>query len=82
MIKELYHWLQEHQTQMLAELEQLVNLESPSDRKDLLDLFSAEIAHKFSEAGASVEVLPQTTAGNHVKVTYGSGLEQVLLLCH
>lgn len=82
MIKELYQWLQAHQTEMLAGLEQLVNLESPSDRKDLLDLFSVEIARKFSEAGASVEVLPQTTSGNHVKVTYGSGTEQILLLCH
>ena len=82
MINVIYTWLQQHQTQMLADLAQLVNLESPSDRKDLLDLFSAEIAHKFSETGAAVEVVPQTASGNHVKITYGSGEEQILLLCH
>ncbi len=82
MIKELNQWLKLHHTDMLAELEELVNMESPSDRKDLLDAFSANLAAKFEALGAKTQVIPQAKAGNHLRVEYGTGSEQVLLLCH
>lgn len=82
MMKELNQWLTQHQTEMLAELEELVNLESPSDRKDLLDTFSETLASKFKALGAKTTVIPQAKAGNHLKVEFGEGDSQVLLLCH
>ena len=82
MIKELNQWLKLHHTDMLAELEELVNMESPSDRKDLLDAFSSNLAAKFEALGAKTQVIPQAKAGNHLRVEYGTGSEQVLLLCH
>ena len=51
------------QSETVALLRQLVELESPSTDKAALDRLGAFIAAQLRDAGASVEVIPQTAAG-------------------
>ena len=82
MLSKIYIWLNEHEMEILAELEEMVNTETPSDRKDLLDLFSISLAQKFSDLGAETKFILESKAGNHLKVEYGQGEKQALILCH
>ena len=82
MISKIYNWLNDHEMEILAELEEMVNTETPSDRKDLLDLFSISLAQKFSDLGAETKFILESKAGNHLKVEYGQGDKQALILCH
>lgn len=82
MISKIYNWLNDHEIEILAELEEMVNTETPSDRKDLLDLFSISLAQKFSDLGAETKFILESKAGNHLKVEYGQGEKQALILCH
>jgi glutamate carboxypeptidase len=82
MISKIYNWLNDHEMEILAELEEMVNTETPSDRKDLLDLFSISLAQKFSDLGAETKFILESKAGNHLKVEYGQGEKQALILCH
>lgn len=82
MISEIYSWLEQNKKDLVLELEELVNTETPSDRKDLLDIFSITLAQKFSDLGAQTSFILEPKAGNHLRVEYGKGEKQILILCH
>jgi glutamate carboxypeptidase len=69
---------------LVAELEELVALESPSDDKRALDAFAAVFADKAAAIdGARVELIEAADAGNHVRAEWGeSDRNPVLLLGH
>ena len=67
---------------MVSFLTQLCELESPTTEKEAVDILSRFIAERFKELGAQVEVIPQKEVGDCLRVEYGEGEEQVLLLCH
>ncbi|MGQ9766317.1 MAG: M20 family metallopeptidase [Anaerolineae bacterium] len=75
-------YLREHQDEMVAHLIRLVEMESPSNNKAAIDRLGALLADQLRELAASVEVLPQTAAGDHLRARWGDGAGGVLLLCH
>lgn len=80
--KDILEFLRSHQDEMVATLKKFTNEDSPSTSKEHMDRFSDLIARTWEETGAKVTVLPQEKYGNHVKVEWGSGKEQILVLCH
>ncbi|HZD57849.1 MAG TPA: M20/M25/M40 family metallo-hydrolase, partial [Anaerolineales bacterium] len=71
---------------MLDSLESLVNQESPSTQKDLLDRLAKQLKARFQESGAKCVLLESTTHGNHVQASYlpssPSAGRSGLVLCH
>ena len=58
------------------------DIESPSFDKAAVDRLGAFAADRFVSLGWRTELLKQATAGNHLRLTWGSGDTQVLLLGH
>ena len=77
---------QAHADEMLSEIGDLVQHESPSGDKSALDALARRLADRFSAIGGEVTVLPQDTAGDHVRVVFpGEGdpdARPTLVLCH
>lgn len=61
--------LHSQQNEMAQMLRQVVELETPTLNKAALDKFSDYMTTKFMGIGASVEVLNQDIAGNHLRAT-------------
>ena len=75
----------ERQQQLLQTIELLVTQETPSHDKPRLDAFAALLDGRLSQAGATVEVLPNATRGNHVRARFAHGNtteKPALVLCH
>lgn len=60
----------------------LAALESPTSEKEAVDQCGTELRERLAAIGASVDVLPHETAGNHIRATFGTGPRQVTLLGH
>jgi glutamate carboxypeptidase len=74
---------QQHQGEMLALLQQMVEIESPSDDKAAVDRMGAFLAREFERLGAKITFYPQKEAGNHLKAEFSGGAgKPVLLLGH
>jgi glutamate carboxypeptidase len=67
---------------MVDALGQLVSLDSPSGDGSAVNAVGDFLARAFSALDARVERLPQTDYGHHLRVTWGQGASQVLLLGH
>lgn len=80
--KKILGYLKESQEEMVSLLARLTNIDSPSTSKNDLDRFSDELSRVWREAGATVEVLVQPDNGNHLRVEWGAGDEQILMLAH
>lgn len=82
-MSEILEFLSKHRSQMLKDLEQLVRAESPSHSKEAVDKCGEIIQQLFLQhLGLHTEVIPQYVAGNHLKLAYGDGPEQILILGH
>ncbi|NLE76610.1 MAG: M20 family metallopeptidase [Chloroflexi bacterium] len=75
-------YLNAHRAEMAAQLAHLVHLESPSEGKLALDAQSDYLAQEFGAAGARVPRLTQSETGDHLRLEWGQGGEQALLLGH
>ena len=88
MAHELIKYFAARQSETAALLRQLVELESPSESKPALDRLSQFIAAQLREVGATVEVVPQSDAGDHLVAEFGGGSAPAVLsgpivtLCH
>ena len=60
----------------------LAGLESPTSDKAAVDCCGREVARRMEELGGSVESVPSSTTGNHLRAGFGSGAGQILLLGH
>src|SRR4051812_1446524 len=80
----LLAYFEPRRDEMLAIIEQLVTQETPSGDKARLDAFAAFLGQRLQAAGATVEILPNTERGNHVRARFGpnSGVKPALILCH
>ncbi len=67
---------------LLGTIESLVNHESPTDNKAAVDRCGEELSRRLLAIGARVQVVTATTAGNHLRVEFGTGTRQILLLGH
>lgn len=85
MARQILTYLEQHRADMLADLETLVGLESPSTEKNALDAAGRFLAGLLTAAGAKVAVLPQSTRGNHLRAEWESDSTeggQTLVLGH
>lgn len=70
---------QESMVQMLREL---VHLESPSDDRQAVNQVAERMAAAFEQLGGRSERLAQIAFGDHLRVEWGAGEGQILLLGH
>lgn len=71
-----------HHDWLLEFVEALVAIESPSDDPDAVNRCGRELASRLEEAGGAITFIASTTAGNHLRASFGGGDRQVLLLGH
>jgi glutamate carboxypeptidase len=67
---------------MMQLVESLVELESPSDDKAAVDRCGTLLARHLRDIGGQVTRVSCATAGDHLRVAFGSGDRQVLILGH
>ncbi|HFD40386.1 MAG TPA: M20 family peptidase, partial [Anaerolineae bacterium] len=78
----LLDYFSARQEEMVQTLGDLVMLESPSSEREAVNNVGDYLAEAFAAVGAAVERLPQDAFGDHLRVEWGQGKEQVLLLGH
>jgi glutamate carboxypeptidase len=81
-MSQLLDFLLTRQAVMTEKLEELVRLESPSNERAAVNAAGDYLARAFGELDAEVERLPQTAFGDHLRVTWGQGDRQILLVGH
>ena len=77
-------YFSERRERLVADIRELVEIESPSDNKTAADRLSALVAAKFSAIGGAIKFHPARDFGNHLQVDFAgrpSG-KPVLLLGH
>jgi glutamate carboxypeptidase len=67
---------------LLEFIEALVAIESPSDDRDAVNRCGRELASRLEAIGGVLTPISTTTAGDHLRASFGSGDRQVLLLGH
>src|SRR3972149_385522 len=67
---------------LLQSLRTMVEMESPTTDKGLVDSLGTWVAVRLEQLGLDVERIPQTKAGDHWLATLGSGSGGILLLHH
>ena len=67
---------------LLEFIEALVAIESPSDDLQAVNRCGAELASRLTALGAAMTRATPSTAGEHLRASFGSGERQVLLLGH
>ena len=67
---------------LLEFIEALVTIESPSDDPAAVNRCGAELAARLEAIGGSVTRIASSSAGDHVRASFGSGSRQLLLLGH
>lgn len=75
-------YFQERLSEMVDELRTYVEIETPTHNKQAVDRLGALIADRFQSLGCRVERLPQETYGDQLRIEYGDGDEQILVLGH
>jgi len=78
-------WTAHFQQQLPAILEELrtyVEMETPTHDKAAVDRLGAFIADRFRSLGCRVDAIPRQTCGNQLRIEYGEGAEQVMVLGH
>ncbi|SFL60654.1 glutamate carboxypeptidase [Paenibacillus sp. 1_12] len=79
----LLNFVKGQQNALLQDLEQLVNMDSPTGSKQLVDQAMQVVVARFQELiGGDVQWIPQEKYGNQVKLQYGDGSKQIMLLAH
>ena len=67
---------------LLEFIEALVAIESPSDDPAAVNTCGAELAKRLEVIGGRVTRIPSSTAGDHLRASFGDGSRQILLLGH
>jgi glutamate carboxypeptidase len=81
-MKQLLAFCESRRPAMLAALEALARLESPSTDKAAVDACGREAASRLADAGGRVTILPREGAGDCVLATFGDRGSRILLLGH
>jgi glutamate carboxypeptidase len=81
-MSQILNYMLDHQETMTRELEVLVRLESPSNERAAVNAVGDFLAKAFDRLDADVERLSQAAFGDHLRVTWGQGESQILLLGH
>ena len=77
-------FLRRHALEMLQLLQQIVEIESPSDNKAAVDKLGEFLAQQFSNIGGKVRIHRASDYGNHLQIDLagGAGHKPVMLLGH
>jgi glutamate carboxypeptidase len=67
---------------LLEFIEALVAIESPSDDPAAVNACGRELSSRLESIGGAVTRVPSSTAGDHLRVEFGTGSTQILLLGH
>lgn len=82
-MSEIYDAIEKNEGMMQSFLKTVVEMESPSLDKELVDEFAEWVADAFEKlTGGRSEIVERADYGNHVKVEWGEGEEQLLVLGH
>src|SRR5215510_4314089 len=82
-MNELLTYLTGQLPEALRFLEQMVNLESPSFDKPLVDHFAQFVGSRFEQIGGQVDYVRADRFGDHLRVRFaGQSNERILLLGH
>jgi glutamate carboxypeptidase len=81
-MSEIGDHLRGSQARMVRALEQLVMLESPTDDRAAVNGVADYLARAFGDLGATVERVAQAEVGDHLRIEWGLGEDQTLLLGH
>ena len=81
-MSQLLNYLKAHREAMTEALGELVLLESPSHERQAVNTVADYLARAFGDQGADVERIPQAAFGDHLRVSWGDGPRQILLLGH
>lgn len=68
--------------EMLELLKTMVEYESPSHDKEACDALVEWLRGVVTERGGLAEVMHSEGSGNQLRATWGSGEQQILILCH
>lgn len=78
----LLEYCDSHLADIVAEIESLVRLESPSTDKAAVDRCGTEIARRARDLGGTVELLRSEVRGDHILVSWSGEEPGILLLGH
>jgi len=81
-MSQLFDYMLARRGAMARTLEQWVMLESPSSDHEAVNALGNLVARAFKGVGATVERLPQAAFGDHLRISWGEGDRQLLLLGH
>jgi len=83
-LSQIRDWLAPRKSEMVADLKEIVIMESPTHDKAACDKLCAVLADKFKELGGRVKVHRQKKAGDHLQVEFAGakGRKPILLLGH
>ena len=75
-------YFQSRQQQMINDLREWVEIESPTSDKTSVDRFGNVVAQRFSQIGMSIHWKEVSDRGNHLITRWGSSEKQLLLIGH
>jgi glutamate carboxypeptidase len=76
-------YFSERRDAIVSTIQELVEIESPSDNKTAVDRIADAVAQKFSQLGGEVRIHPAKDFGNHLQIDFGGkSAKPVLLLGH
>jgi glutamate carboxypeptidase len=81
-LKSLLDWLRSQQSEMIASLRELVELESPSHDKLALDGLARHLARHFENLGGRIRLHQQEHAGDHLQADFPGAGKPILILGH
>ncbi|MFC2949764.1 M20 family metallopeptidase [Virgibacillus sediminis] len=82
-MREIYDQLKQDEEMMVDYLQKIVEKESPSLDKELVDKVADWVAKTFEDlTGGKSTIIENAIYGNHVKAEWGEGEEQILVLAH
>ena len=75
-------YLREHSKDMVADLERLIALESPTSCKPAVDALGAALAEELSALGGAVEVIPKAEVGDVLRARWNAGEGGIVIMSH
>ena len=72
----------QHLPEMVTLLRELVTIESPTTDQAAVDRLGQRVLQALSDLGGEVQVMPQSSAGDHILYRWGAGAGRLLVLCH
>lgn len=83
MMSDIQHYIEMHKDEIISDIKQLVQLESPTSDKNAVDQAGEWIQNAIKRyLGITPNIIKQNETGNHITFETGEGKEQILLSGH